>query len=115
MVYQKSWKNWRNSFRKKQFCFMRIIKLLIFVFFHEIYCFRWYFTQQSLSITCTFQRENSGEAALPVDLAKMKKLEELLEKCKMSIGEYKEKNIQLTEENKKLKETVKGASDEVCL
>ncbi|VDD91136.1 unnamed protein product [Enterobius vermicularis] len=58
------------------------------------------------------ERENSGEAALPVDLAKMKKLEELLEKCKMSIGEYKEKNIQLTEENKKLKETVKGASDE---
>uniref|UniRef100_A0A158R3Z1 GRIP domain-containing protein n=1 Tax=Syphacia muris TaxID=451379 RepID=A0A158R3Z1_9BILA len=43
---------------------------------------------------------------------KIRKLEELLEKCKLSINEYKQNNAQLNEENNRLKKLAEGASDE---
>lgn len=58
------------------------------------------------------ERSKVKEISLQTDIAKIKKLEDLLEKCKLSIGEYKERNLQLNEENNKLRAAFEGASDE---
>lgn len=44
---------------------------------------------------------------------KVKKLQELLEKCRLNMRENKEKIRQLMEENEKLKKSIESSNDEV--